>query len=88
MICQYLSLDQKINNGRNRNKSVLGRLGAQSVKCPTLGFGSGHDLIVREFKPHVRLHADGAEPVWDSLSPFPSASLWLTCTCSPSLSLK
>ena len=22
---------------------------AQLVKCPTLGFGSGHDLMVREF---------------------------------------
>ena len=30
----------------------------QSVKCPTLGFSSGHDLTVREFKPHVGHHAD------------------------------
>ena len=26
---------------------------AQSVKCPTLGLGSGHDLTVHEFKSHV-----------------------------------
>ena len=36
---------------------------AQSVKCPTLGFGSGHGLMVREFEPCVRLLADSAEPV-------------------------
>ena len=37
----------------------------QSVKSD---FGSGHDLTVREFKPHVGLWADSAEPSWDSLS--------------------
>ena len=26
---------------------------AQSVKLPTLDFGSGHDLRVREFEPHT-----------------------------------
>ena len=41
---------------------------AQSVECLTLGFGSGHDLRVREFKPHVGLCTDSAEPAWDSLS--------------------
>ena len=41
---------------------------AQLVKCPTLGFGSGHDLTVRGFKLRVRLHADDVEPAWDSLS--------------------
>ena len=40
---------------------------AQSVKCPTLDLGSGHDLKASGFT-HVGLHADGAEPVWDSLS--------------------
>ena len=28
---------------------------AQSVKRPTRDLGSGHDLIGREFEPHVRL---------------------------------
>ena len=28
---------------------------AQSVKHPTLGFGSGHDLAVHELKPHQAL---------------------------------
>ena len=31
---------------------------AQSVKRPTLAFGSGPDLMVCEFKPHVGLCAD------------------------------
>ena len=35
---------------------------AQSVKCPTLGFGSGHDVMVREFEPHAGLCADSTEP--------------------------
>ena len=41
---------------------------AQSVKRPTLGFGSGHDLTVRGFEPRVGLRAGGAEPAWDSLA--------------------
>ena len=40
---------------------------AQSVKHPTPGFGSGHDLPVHEIEPHLGLHADSAEPAWDSL---------------------
>ena len=41
---------------------------AQSVKCLTLGFSSGHDLMVQEFEPCIRLFADSVEPAWDSLS--------------------
>ena len=48
---------------------------AQSVKCPTLGFGSGHDLTVCEFEPHVMPRAYTAEPAWDSLSLPPSLPL-------------
>ena len=48
---------------------------AQSVKHPTLGFGLGHDLVVREFESRIRLCADSVEPAWDSLSPFPSLLL-------------
>ena len=29
---------------------------------------SAQDLTVHEFKPHIGLYADGAEPAWDSLS--------------------
>ena len=50
---------------------------AQSVEWPTLDFGSGHDLTVCEFEPHVGLCADSIEPAWDPLSslslPFPSS---------------
>ena len=31
---------------------------AQLVKCLTLDFDSGHDFMVREIEPHVRLHAE------------------------------
>ena len=41
----------------------------QSVKCQTLDFGSGYDLMVCGFKPCTGLHADSVEPAWDSLSP-------------------
>ena len=34
---------------------------AQSVQPATLDLGSGHDLTVREFEPHVRLCADSQE---------------------------
>ena len=47
---------------------------AQSVKCLTLDFSSGHDLTICEFEPHVRLSADNVEPAWDSLSLSPSLS--------------
>ena len=41
---------------------------AQLVKRLALDFGSGHDLMVREFKSRVGLCTDSAEPAWDSLS--------------------
>ena len=42
---------------------------AQAVKRLALGLGSGHDLTVHEFEPHVGLCADRTEPAWDSLTP-------------------
>ena len=33
---------------------------AQSVEYTTPDFGSGHDLMVHEFKPRVKLCADSA----------------------------
>ena len=47
---------------------------AKLVKCPTLDFGSGHDLVVLGMEPHVGFCADNAKPAWDSLSPSPSLS--------------
>ena len=34
-------------------KKLQGAWVAQSIKCLTLGFGSGHDLVVGEFEPRV-----------------------------------
>ena len=45
---------------------------AQSVNCPTLDFGSGHDLMVHEIDPHVGLHAGRGACLGFSLSPSPS----------------
>ena len=42
---------------------------AQTVKHPTLDFGSGHDLTAHEIKPYIDLCADNVEPPWDSFSP-------------------
>ena len=65
---------------------------AQLVKGLTRDFGSGHDLTVCEFKAHIGLCADNAEPAWDSLSlplslPLPhsySFSLSLSLPSAPS----
>ena len=64
---------------------------AQPVKSLTQDLGSGHDLTIREFEPHVWLCTGSAEPAWDSLSlslslPLPAPPL-LTLS-SLSLSLK
>ena len=40
---------------------------ARLVKHLTLAFGSGHDLMAREFEPRIRFCADSMEPAWDSL---------------------
>ena len=57
----------------------MGAWVARSVKCPTLDFGSGHDLIVRGFEPHIGLCAVSAEPAWNSISPPLSAPPLLLC---------
>ena len=41
-------------------EAALGHLDG-SVKCLTLGFGSGHDLMVHEFELRVGLCADSSE---------------------------
>ena len=58
----------------------------QSVERPILDLGSGRDLTVREFEPHIGLCADGVDPAWDSVSPSRFPSL-LACTFSLSLCL-
>ena len=51
---------------------------AQLVKHPTLGFRSGHYLIVGKMEPRVQLCADSAESAWDFLSSFLSVTSALT----------
>ena len=60
---------------------------AQLVKRLTLDFGSGDDLVVHEFEPHVGLWADSVEAAWDSVSLPLSLPLPSLCALSLSLSL-
>ena len=60
-------------NGQEKdsNKKKEGRPGGSASSASN--FGSGHDLTVREFKPHVGLCADSSESgacfgIHDSLS--------------------
>ena len=58
---------------KKRLKSLLktsiswGAWVAQLVEHLTLDLGSGHDLTVREIKPHVGLCTDSMEAAWDSV---------------------
>ena len=65
-----------------------GARGAQSVKHPTVDFGSGRDLTNHELDPLIGLCAGSVEPAWDSqsLSLSLSLSLLLPCSCSLFLS--
>ena len=63
---------------------------AQFVKRSVLDFGSGHDLMIWEIKPCVRLCTDNAEPAWDSHSSLSAPPLLvraLNLSLSLSLSL-
>ena len=51
---------------------ILGAPKWLSRLSPTIGFDSGHDLTVCEFKPNIGLCTDNAEPAWHSLSLPPS----------------
>ena len=51
---------------------------AQSIERLTLDFGSGHDLMVREFEPPVRLRAGSTVCLGLSLSPSLPLSLSLS----------
>ena len=76
MTSEQLQLDVK-----SRNHSLRGARGAQSVKRPTLDFGSSHDLTVLGIKSNA----------WDSLSlslPLPTRTPFLSLSLSLSLSLK
>ena len=55
--------ERPVKSGHLRGACV-----AQLFKCPTLGFGSGHDLTVHVIEPWVWLCVDIEEPAQDSLS--------------------
>ena len=55
---------------------------SQSVKHPTLDFGSGYDLAVCHLELHIRFCADSAEPAWDPCSPSLSVLPLLTIVLS------
>ena len=38
--------------------------GSVLVKRLTPDFGSGHDLMVLEFEPHIRVCVDSVRPAW------------------------
>ena len=64
--------NQKAGRGKmSKKKGGKGRPSG-SVGCPSLEFGSGHDLMVQEFEPRVGLRADSTDSL--SLSPYPSLS--------------
>ena len=52
-----------------KNLHCRGSWVAQSVQRWTPDFSSGHDdLMVHEFKPHIRLLTDSSELAWNSFS--------------------
>ena len=55
-------------NLQSFNTDFWGTWVARSVKRQTLGFSSGHDLMVHEFESHIGLCTDSLEPAWDSVS--------------------
>ena len=54
---------------------------AQSAEHLTLGFGSGHDLLIHGIEPCIRLCANSMEPALDSLCPFLCPCPACTCMC-------
>ena len=71
----------------NHNSCLWGTRVAHWAKRLTLDFGSGHDLGVPGFKPHIGLHPDHVKPAWNSLSPSLSAPPLLAHVRSLALSL-
>ena len=76
-----------MNARYSRSKEYRGAWVAQSGKCPTPDFSSGHDLMVCGFEPLVGLCIDSTEPAWDSPSPSLSAPSLLMTETQMSVSL-
>ena len=54
--------------GEEFENHFLGEPGWLSRLSPTDDFGTGHDLMVHEIRPHIELCTDSAKAAWDSLS--------------------
>ena len=87
VIKSIFNITKYISNVQFKEKLSWGTCVTQSVKCPTLGLDSDHDLAVHEFEPRIGLCADSAETAWDSLSPLFSLPFSHSCALSLSLSL-
>ena len=59
---KVFSFSYRILNTRAQKVSLLGVPEWLSQACLTLGFSSGPDLAVHEFKPHIGLHSDSEGP--------------------------
>ena len=64
--CQFMS-----RRRQGQEDERVGRL--SGLVGEASDFSSGHDITVRGFEPHVRLHPDSGEPAWNSFSPSLSA---------------
>ena len=62
-VCTSLARDAMVKSVGSGGTQV-----AQSIERPIMGFSSGHDLMVCEFKHLNGLCTDNVEPAWDSLS--------------------
>ena len=59
---------------------AVGAWVVHSVKCPTLVFGSDHDLTAHEFEPYIGLCAHSPKLDWNSLSASFSDPALLICS--------
>ena len=79
------SLSQKKKKTKQKkHKRIRGAWVAQSVRHPTSALVT---ISWFEFEPHIRLHANGAEPAWDSLSLCHFATCVYACARALCLSL-
>ena len=76
-----LSLFFLPSSGKLKKYKVTGAPGWLSWLSIQLNFGSGYDLVVPEFKPHIGFCTDSVEPAWDSLSDPPQLTCIHKCVC-------
>ena len=60
-LCLALSLPSALSSLPSLTASLRGTWVAQLAKHSTLGFGSGHDLVISESESCIGLHTDSEE---------------------------